>query len=97
LEGSVEVRITEDIRLATDDRNWVIQRRHVPKTGKKAGEEQWRAVGYYGRLDQCCEELLCRHLQMLTTGADDVAGLLREVRRAKDAIRGAVAAIGGKR
>ena len=87
------ISVTDDVRLATDDRNWVIQRRHVAKSGKKAGEESWHAVGYYGRLDQVCEELLCRHLQLLSDGAEDVAGLSREVRRAKDAIRAAVAMV----
>ena len=86
----MEIRITDDIRLATDDRNWVIQRRHVVGKGKKAGEEQWRAVGYYGRLDQCLDELLCRHLQMLGSVAEDVAGLSRDVRRARDDIEAAL-------
>ena len=54
------ITINPDWRLASDSLQWVLQKRYQSK-----GEEQWRPVAFFGRLDGVLQELHRRRIRCL--------------------------------
>lgn len=41
-----------------DERNWVIEKKHIIEKGDNAGNIRWSVEGYYGRFEHMIEALL---------------------------------------
>ncbi len=55
------ITINPDWRLASDPLQWVMQKRYQSK-----GEDQWRPVAFFGRLDGALQELHRRRIRCLS-------------------------------
>lgn len=56
------VELYDDYVITTDAYNYILQKRQIVQNGKTAGEERYKAVGYYNTFGGCLrrfhEELL---------------------------------------
>ncbi len=55
------IQINPDWRLASDPLQWILQKRYQSK-----GEDQWRPVAFFGRLDGALQELHRRRIRCLS-------------------------------
>ncbi len=54
------ITINEDWRIASDPLQWILQKRYQSK-----GEDHWRPVAFFGRLDGALQELHRRRIRCL--------------------------------
>ncbi len=54
------ITINPDWRLASDPLQWVLQKRYQSK-----GEDHWRPIAFFGRLDRALQELHRRRIRCL--------------------------------
>ena len=50
--------LTEDYRVIADNLSYTLQRKKVIEQGKRVGEVDWTAIGYYGSVHHLVEQLL---------------------------------------
>ncbi len=82
------ITINEDWRLASDPLQWVLQKRYQSK-----GEEQWRALAFFGNLDRAICELARRHIRCMggTYGPEALQPLVTNLDQLRDDISAALA------
>ena len=77
-----EISIGEDWRLVSDEYCWAVYERYIPKSGKDAGQERWRARWYYPSLEACAAALPEKALMVTDAkGVRECLSLLNRVRR----------------
>ncbi len=55
----------DDLRVTTDEWNYILQARRVKEKGAAAGEEYWSTLGYYNSLQTLSKAIV----EQFTTGA----------------------------
>lgn len=75
----MEIRLTDDYRLATDQFNYILQKRSVVKdeNSKNYGNEAWSSIGWYGRLEHMANKLI--ELEIKQSDADQLHELITVV------------------
>lgn len=57
------MRLNNDYRLERlDEMNLVLQKKMIPETGKKKGQEQWKNVRYYPSYEMALNDVVERSL-----------------------------------
>ncbi len=80
------ITINADWRLASDPLQWVLQKRYQSK-----GQDQWRPVAFFGRLDGALQELHRRQVRCLP-GAYPGSEALRPLSDALVTVHGEITA-----
>jgi len=61
------IEINEQYRLRKLDKlNWIIEEVYIPQKGKHAGEQTWKNIGYFPRLDQAARFLFDKQVNEST-------------------------------
>ncbi len=95
------ITINPDWRLASDPLQWVLQKRYQSK-----GEDHWRPVAFFGRLDGALQELHRRRIrclsgtypgsEALTPLSDALCSVAEEIRTALATFQTEAAAYAGR-
>ena len=58
--------IDDQYRLRKADKlNWIIEEVYIPQKGKHAGEQTWKNIGYFPRVDQAARFLFDKQVNEL--------------------------------
>lgn len=83
-----------DIRVVTDEYNYIVQVRKVTEKGKAAGTEYWQSVSYHGNLEQVSRALLDMRLTPVIVEAHNLRQIEATIRymakQIEKAIKGAM-------
>ena len=89
----MKLQINEDYRISSDAQNFILEKKRIAEKGKKAGEEVWSAVGYFGKIEWAFRDCVRRglmeqdlegfkniieYLDRIDQGIKDLADKLRE-------------------
>lgn len=91
----MELVIDDRYRITADDRNFIVERRKVIKSGEKAGESTWGNATYHGNLTQACQKVLREHIS--TSAACELGQVIEAVERAERAVTQAVRVVDNER
>lgn len=80
----MNIRIDNDYKLTSDDRNVILAKVSIGQSGKSEGEEIEKNIGYYGTIEQALNGYL--RIQINTSEAMSISELKAEIREVKKTI-----------
>ena len=80
----MNIRIDNDYKLTSDDRNVILTKVSIGQSGKSKGKEVESNVGYYGTIEQALNGYL--RIKTNTSEAMSISELKAEIREVKKTI-----------
>ena len=80
----MNIQITDDLRLTSDDFNYIVRKRKIVQTGKHKGEIKWDPISYHNTMGHVAKSLMQKNLRW--SDAETVEQLEQEHDRFKKII-----------
>jgi hypothetical protein len=81
----VNIRIDNDYKLTSDERNVILTKISIGQSGKSKGKEVESNVGYYGTIEHALNDYL--RIKINTSQATSINELKAEIREVKKTIQ----------
>ena len=75
----LDIQIDKDYKITSDPRNFMLQRRTVPKEGKEKGKANWSTLSYHGTIESVLRAY--KTLNIKESDATSIAMLLNEIEK----------------
>ena len=82
----MNIRIDDNYKLTSDERNVILTRVTIGQSGKSEGEEIEKNIGYYGNIEHALSDYL--KIKINTSEATSINELKAEIREVKKTIQG---------
>ncbi|MBU3107164.1 hypothetical protein [Clostridium gasigenes] len=76
------MKINEKYKLESDELNVMVMEKYVAKEGKKAGEEQWKAISYHPNMEMALNSLIT--LVINGTGLKDAQIIVAKIKELRE-------------
>lgn len=81
----MNIRIDNDYKLTSDDRNVILTKVQIVQSGKTKGEEVYSNVGYYSNVERALNDYL--RVKINTSQATSINELKAEIRKVNKTIK----------
>ena len=81
----MDIRIDNDYKLTSDERNVILTKVQISQSGKSKGQEVYTNIGYYGNIEHALNDYL--RVKINTSQATSINELKAEIREVKKTIQ----------